>query len=56
MIKRAFVVVINSDFGENVTLEFRIIDEVKDDLFKNCADLTNGKVTPKECGEVIAEG
>ena len=49
-------VVINSDFGENVTLEFRIKVEVKDDLFKNCADLTNGKVTPKECGEVIAEG
>lgn len=49
-------VVISSDFGENVTLEFRIKDDVKDDLFKNCADLTNGKVTPEECGEVIAEG
>ena len=30
--------------------------EYEEDLFKNCADLTNGKVTPKECGEVIAEG
>jgi hypothetical protein len=25
-------------------------------LFKECADLTNGKVTPEECGTVIAEG
>lgn len=49
-------VVINSDFGENVTLEFRIKSELKDGLFKNFADLTNGKVTPTECGEVIAEG
>lgn len=46
----------NSDFGEIVTLEFRIKEEVKDKLFKDCADLTNGKVTPEECGTVIAEG
>ena len=49
-------VVENSDFGENVTLEFRIKEEVTEKLFKDCADLTNGKVTPTECGTVIAEG
>jgi hypothetical protein len=25
-------------------------------LFKDCADLTNGKITPEECGIIIAEG
>ncbi len=46
----------NADFGENVTLEFRIKQEAAEKLFKDCADLTNGKVTPTECGTVIAEG
>lgn len=49
-------VVENSDFGENVTLEFRIKQEATEKLFKDCADLTNGKVTPTECGTVIAGG
>lgn len=49
-------VVLNSDFGENVTLEFRIKESVKEKLFKDCADLTNGKVILNECGTVIAEG
>jgi hypothetical protein len=49
-------VIENSDFGENVLLEFRVKSEMKDKLFKNCADLTNGKFTPLECGTVIAEG
>lgn len=49
-------VIINSDFGETVTLEFRIKEEAREKLFVNCADLTNGKVTPAEMGTVIAEG
>lgn len=49
-------VVLNSDFGENVVLEFRIKETVKEKLFKDCADLTNGKVILNECGTVIAEG
>ena len=49
-------VIENSDFGENVTLEFRLKKEMENKLFKECADLTNGKITPVECGNVIAEG
>ncbi len=49
-------VVENADFGENVTLKFRLKKEMEEKLFKNCADLTNGKITPNECGTVIAEG
>ena len=49
-------VVETSDFGENVTLKFRLKREMEEKLFKNCADLTNGKITPNECGTVIAEG
>jgi hypothetical protein len=30
--------------------------ESEEKLFKNCADLTNGKVVPEECGTVIAQG
>ena len=49
-------VIENSDFSENVTLEFRLKKEMENKFFKECADLTNGKVTPEECGTVIAEG
>jgi putative IMPACT (imprinted ancient) family translation regulator len=49
-------VIENSDFSENVTLEFRLKKEMENKLFKECADLTNGKITPVECGTVIAEG
>jgi hypothetical protein len=37
-------------------LKFRLKKEMEEKLFKNCADLTNGKITPNECGTVIAEG
>lgn len=49
-------VIENADFSETVNLEFRLKAEMKNKLFKECADLTNGKVTPQECGAVIAEG
>ena len=56
LIRECGGVVLNSDFGESVTLEFRVKAEAKEKLFVNCADLTNGKVTPEEIGTVIAEG
>jgi transcriptional regulator with XRE-family HTH domain len=41
--------------GEVVTMD-NYNKEMENKLFKECADLTNGKITTVECGTVIAEG
>lgn len=45
----------NTDFGENVTLEFRIEKGTEDAFNKKLKDLTNGKISFDITGEVIAE-
>lgn len=45
----------NTDFGENVILEFRIEKGTEDAFDKKLKDLTNGKIGFEVTGEVIAE-
>lgn len=45
----------NTDFGENVILEFRIEKGTEDAFDKKLKDLTNGKIGFDVTGEVIAE-
>ncbi len=48
-------VIENTDFGENVTLEFRIEKGTEDAFDKKLKDLTNGKIGFDIIGEVIAD-
>ena len=48
-------VIENTDFGENVTLEYRIEKGTEDAFDKKLKDLTNGKITFDITGEVIAD-
>ena len=48
-------VIENTDFGENVTLEFRIEKGTEDAFDKKLKDLTNGKIGFNITGEVIAD-
>ena len=48
-------VVENTDFGENVTLEFRIEKGTEEAFDKKLKDLTNGKIGFNITGEVIAD-
>ena len=47
-------VIENSDFGENVTLNFRIKKGFEESFDKKLQDLSNGKVGFSQIGEVIA--
>ena len=47
-------VIENSDFGENVTLRFRIKKGLEESFDKKLQDLSNGKVSFSQIGEVIA--
>ena len=48
-------VIENTDFSENVTLEFRIEKGTEDAFDKKLKDLTNGKIAFDITGEVIAD-
>ena len=48
-------VIENTDFGENVTLEYRIEKGTEDAFDKKLKDLTNGKIAFDITGEVIAD-
>ena len=48
-------VIENTDFSENVTLEFRIEKGTEDAFDKKLKDLTNGKISFEITGEVIAD-
>lgn len=48
-------VIENTDFGENVTLEFRIEKGTEEAFDKKLKDLTNGKIAFEITGEVIAD-
>lgn len=48
-------VIENTDFGENVTLEYRIEKGTEDAFDKKLKDLTNGKISFEITGEVIAD-
>ncbi len=48
-------VIENTDFGENVTLEFRIEKGMEASFDKKLKDLTNGKINFDVTGEVIAD-
>ena len=48
-------VIENTDFGENVTLEYRIEKGTEDAFDKKLKDLTNGKIAFDITGEVIAK-
>ena len=48
-------VIENTDFGENVTLEFRIEKGTEEAFDKKLKDLTNGKIGFDITGEVIAD-
>ncbi|MGN1316492.1 MAG: YigZ family protein [Acutalibacteraceae bacterium] len=45
----------NCDFGENVVLNFRIQKGTEESFDKKLQDLTNGKISFTQTGEVIAE-
>ena len=47
-------VIEDSDFGENVTLKFRIKKGLEENFDKKLQDLSNGKVSFSQIGEVIA--
>ena len=47
-------VIEDSDFGENVTLKFRIKKGLEESFDKKLQDLSNGKVNFSQIGEVIA--
>ena len=47
-------VIENSDFGENVTLNFRIKKGLEESFDKKLQDLSNGRVSFSQIGEVIA--
>lgn len=48
-------VIENTDFGENVTLEYRIEKGTEDAFDKKLKDLTNGKISFEITDEVIAD-
>ena len=48
-------VIENTDFSENVTLEFRIEKGTEDAFDKKLKDLTNGKIGFETMGEIIAD-
>ena len=48
-------VIENADFGENVTLEYRIEKGTEDAFDKKLKDLTNGKISFEITDEVIAD-
>ncbi len=47
-------VIENAEFNESVVMNFRILEKNENNLFKQFADLTNGKITPEKTGIIIS--